>query len=116
MPYQDAYGRWRSDEGLWWWDGNQWLPVPKGPQTGWAVASAVTGLIMLAVLGLLVALGLLVVIVTTATQQCGGGQCWQALEPAALLGWVFLPAGSILATLGLVRLQARRRWRRYWYP
>ena len=27
MPRQDAYGRWISDDGLFYWDGTAWRPV-----------------------------------------------------------------------------------------
>ena len=27
MPRQDAYGRWISDDGLFYWDGNAWRPA-----------------------------------------------------------------------------------------
>lgn len=35
MPHQDAQGRWLSDDGLQYWDGNAWRPItvqgsPKG--------------------------------------------------------------------------------------
>ena len=32
MPKQDAQGRWISDDGLQYWDGNAWRPIGVAPQ------------------------------------------------------------------------------------
>ena len=77
MPRQDAFGRWISDDGLFYWDGNAWRPVaPQGPaRRGVSVAQPLligAGFVVLVVV--VVVVGLVVLFQNPVMQQsfCNG--------------------------------------------
>ena len=77
MPRQDAYGRWISDDGLFYWDGNAWRPVAAQPppRRGASVAQPIligAGFVLLIVL--VAVIGLVVLFQNPEIQQsfCNG--------------------------------------------
>jgi hypothetical protein len=46
MPHQDAQGRWISDDGLQYWDGNAWRPTGAQPPPATGGRSAVPAVLI----------------------------------------------------------------------
>jgi len=70
VPYQDAAGRWLSDDGAWFYDGSAWRPVGQAARA--RLSTPAKALIGAAVaVGALVALAMTVGIVATLTSRPG---------------------------------------------
>ncbi|TMD12170.1 MAG: hypothetical protein E6I27_00815 [Chloroflexi bacterium] len=79
MPHQDAQGRWISDDGLQYWDGNAWRPTgAQAPARSGisAVPAVLIGCGFALVIVLLLGIGLVVFMFNSAEFQRGFCNGW----------------------------------------
>jgi len=81
MPHQDAQGRWISDDGLLYWDGNAWRPIGVQVQQRSGISALPAILIgcgFALVIVLLLGIGLVVFAVNSPDFQRGFCNGWES--------------------------------------
>jgi len=95
MPRQDAEGRWISDDGLQYWDGNAWRPVgaqAQGRRGISAVPSILIGCGFALVIVLVLGIGLTVLVFNNSDVQRSFCNGWETGNNSENLSCPFHPS------------------------